>query len=65
VQKYKDVMRTVKFEGFIEATTSCVFLILCTAMNCVNVDFSFLPNNDGNSIDIYFYDLRDGQIKIY
>jgi hypothetical protein len=41
------------------------FFILCTAMNCVNVDFSFLPSNYGNSIDIYFYDLSDGQIKMY
>jgi hypothetical protein len=55
----------VKFEGFIEATTYCVFFILCTAMNCVNVDFSFLPSNDRNSMDIYFYDLSDGWIKIY
>jgi hypothetical protein len=63
VQKYKDAMRTVKFEGFIEATTSCVFFVLYTAMNCVNVDFPLLPNNYGNSMDIYFYDLSDGQIK--
>jgi hypothetical protein len=53
VQKYKDAIRTVKFEGFIEAATSCVFFILCTVMNCVNVDFSFLPNNYGNSIHIF------------
>jgi hypothetical protein len=31
------------------------FFILCKVMNCVNVDFSFLLNNYGNSIHIFLW----------
>jgi hypothetical protein len=38
MQKYKGVIRTVKFEGFIEAITHLVFFILCKAINYADVD---------------------------